>query len=96
MLLNVETRRETVFFNYEDRICYLIWLKEYSERRNIEILAYCLMTDHVHLVAVPSTGESLHKVLRPLHMRYVQRINREHRWAHKGLLASRLIFKIFF
>jgi len=73
-------RRETVFFNDEDRICYLSWLKEYSDKHNIEILAYCLMTNHVHLVVVPFTEESLQRVLRPLHMRYAQRINREHGW----------------
>jgi putative transposase len=73
-------RHETVFFNDEDRICYLSWLKEYSDKHNIEILAYCLMTNHAHLVAVPFTEESLHRVLRPLHMRYAQRINREHGW----------------
>jgi putative transposase len=73
-------RRETVFFNDEDRVCYLSWLKEYSDKHNIEILAYCLMTNHVHLVAVPFAEESLHRVLRPLHMRYAQKINREHGW----------------
>ncbi|MGB7291862.1 MAG: transposase, partial [Thermodesulfobacteriota bacterium] len=73
-------RRETVFFNDDDRICYLGWLKEYSDKHKIEILAYCLMTNHVHLVAVPLKGESLHRVLRPLHMRYAQRINRERGW----------------
>jgi putative transposase len=69
-----------VFFDDEDRICYLTWLKEYADKHKIEILAYRLMTNHVHLVAVPFAEESLHKVLRPLHMRYAQRINREHGW----------------
>jgi putative transposase len=68
-------RREPVFFKDEDRICYLSWLKEYSDKHKIEILAYCLITIHVHLVAVPFAQESLHRVFRPLHMRYAQRIN---------------------
>ena len=73
-------RREPVFFEDEDRIYYLRWLKEYSDKHKIEILAYCLMTNHVHLVTVPSAEKSLHRVLRPLLMRYAQRINREHGW----------------
>ena len=73
-------RRETVFFVDEDRVCYLTWLKEYADKHKIEIIAYCLMTNHVHLVVVPFAEESLHKVLRPLHMRYAQKINREHEW----------------
>ena len=36
-------RRETVFFKDEDRIFYLSWLKEYSDKHKIEILAYCLI-----------------------------------------------------
>ena len=43
--------RETVFFNDEDRICYLSWPKEYGDKQNIEILPYSLMTNHVRLVA---------------------------------------------
>ena len=43
----------------------------------MDILAYCLMTNHIHLVAVPATEDSLHRVLKLLHMRYAQRFNRQ-------------------
>lgn len=73
-------RREDIFFSDEDRAAYLSWLKEYSEKFGIEILAYCLMTNHIHLVAVPATDDGLHRVLKPLHMRYAQCINRARGW----------------
>jgi putative transposase len=73
-------RREDIFFTDEDREAYLSWLKEYSEKFGVEILAYCLMTNHIHLVAVPATDDGLHGVLKPLHMRYAQRINRARGW----------------
>ena len=73
-------RREDVFFTDEDRQVYLAWLKEYADKYKVDILAYCLMTNHVHLIAVPSTEQGLQLVLKPLHMRYAQRINREHGW----------------
>ncbi len=73
-------RREVIFFTDEDREIYLIWLKEYSEKHQVEILAYCLMSNHVHLVAVPSSEDGLQRVLKPLHMRYAQRVNRERGW----------------
>ncbi|HYP68381.1 MAG TPA: transposase [Thiobacillaceae bacterium] len=73
-------RRENIFFTDEDREAYLSWLKEYCEKFAVEILAYCLMTNHVHLVAVPSADDGLHRVLKPLHMRYAQRINRARGW----------------
>lgn len=73
-------RREDIFFMDEDRAAYLSWLKEYSEKFDVEILAYCLMTNHIHLVAVPATDDGLHRMLKPLHMRYAQRINRAQGW----------------
>jgi putative transposase len=42
-------RRENVFFTDEDRQVYLQWLKDYAEKYKVDILAYCLMTNHVHL-----------------------------------------------
>lgn len=73
-------RREDIFFTDEDRETYLSWLREYSDKFEVEILAYCLMTNHVHLIAVPASDEGLHRVLKPLHMRYAQRINRAQGW----------------
>lgn len=73
-------RREVIFFTDEDREAYLSWLKEYSDKQQVEILAYCLMTNHVHLVAVPASNDGLHLMLKPLHMRYAQYINRAHGW----------------
>jgi putative transposase len=73
-------RREDIFFTDEDREAYLSWLREYSDKHQVEILAYCLMTNHIHLVAVPASDDGLQRVLKPLHMRYAQRINRVRGW----------------
>jgi len=73
-------RRETVFFTDEDRTVYLDWMKEYGDKHHVEILAYCLMTNHIHLVAVPETEHGLQRMLKPLHMRYAQRVNRVRGW----------------
>src|SRR3972149_585122 len=64
--------RSDVFFTDDDYISYLSWLKEYIDKHQVEVLAYCLMTNHVHIVAVPCTDEGLHRVFRPLHMRYAR------------------------
>ena len=73
-------RREPVFFSDEDRQVYLLWLKEYADKHQVEVLAYCLMTNHVHLIAVPATTDGLQQTLKPLHMRYAQRFNRQRDW----------------
>ena len=38
------------------------------------------MPNHVHIIAVPQTAEAIADTLRPLHMRYTQRINQDHGW----------------
>lgn len=68
-------RRENVFFGDVDRQKYLYLLGEYSARHGLQIMAYCLMTNHVHLVAVPKTADSLSGALKPVHLRYAQHIN---------------------
>ena len=73
-------RREDVFYTDEDRETYLKWLQEYSKKHKVEILAYCLMTNHIHLIALPETETGLQLVLKPLHMRYAQRFNRQRGW----------------
>ncbi len=73
-------RRGQVFFSEGDRRSYLELLREYTTRHAVEVLAYCLMPNHVHLVLVPSTTGSLHRALKPLHMRHAQRLNLIHDW----------------
>ncbi|MBI3044788.1 MAG: transposase [Betaproteobacteria bacterium] len=77
-------RREKVFFSDADREAYLEWLAEYCAKHGVEVLAYCLMTNHIHAVTVPKTEQSLERVFRALHTRYAQRINRRKKW--KGQL----------
>jgi putative transposase len=73
-------RRENVFFSDEDRHIYLAWLHEYCLRHGVQVLAYCLMPNHVHLVLIPEREDGLERVLKPLHMRYAQRVNRKRGW----------------
>ncbi len=74
-------RREPIFFADDDRIAYLSWLEEYADKHQVEVLTYCLMSNHVQLVVVPTTDDGLQLVLKPLHMRYAQRINRQMGWS---------------
>ena len=70
-------RREDIFYTDDDREIYLTWLADYCQEYKVDILAYCLMINHIHLVAVPNTETGLQSVLKPLHMRYAQRFNRQ-------------------
>lgn len=68
-------RREDVFFCVADWQRYLYLAHEYSGRFGLQILAYCLMTNHLHLVCVPLKATSFVKVFRPVHSRYAQYVN---------------------
>jgi putative transposase len=64
--------RRDVFFSPQDRQVYLGLLRQYSEHYELRILGYCLMTNHVHLVAWPRFPDSLAKTLREVHGRYAR------------------------
>ena len=68
-------RGEDVFYSDEGRWKYLALLGEYSARHGLDVLGYCLMTNHVHLVAVPHKPDSIAATLKPLHTRYTQYVN---------------------
>lgn len=66
----------TIFEQNADRLFYLGILGKYCERYGVDVLAYCLMTNHVHLVAVPSCEEALPMTIRDAHTRYAVWFNR--------------------
>ncbi|MDC9727119.1 MAG: transposase [Candidatus Thioglobus sp.] len=73
-------RQADVFFSDEDKEYYLKLLLQYSVAHDVKVLAYCLMTNHIHLILLPATEDGLQKVLKPLHMRYAQYINKKNSW----------------
>lgn len=83
-------RRGAIFYSDSDRVTYLDWLTEYCRLGGTEVLAYCLMTNHVHFVVVPRRADSLERTFQPLHVRYAQRINRARDW--KGHLLQGRFF----
>ena len=74
-------RRQDVFFSDQDRLRYLSWLKAYADRAGLEVWAYCLMTNHVHLVVVGRQADSMAKAIGRAHMRYSRWINRQQGWS---------------
>ena len=70
--------RQDVFFVDEDRDAYLGMLGEQAERFGLRVEAYCLMGNHVHLVATPRQVDSLAKAIGRTHWLYTQYVNRLH------------------
>lgn len=71
--------RQDIFLTDDDRLFYLQTLRQKSEQFGLTILGYCLMTNHVHVVAVPRRADSLAKALGQTHWRYAMRFNRDRR-----------------
>ena len=55
--------RQVVFDDDKDRRVYLKLLRGYAEAYRLRMWAWCLMSNHVHLLAVPETSESLKRTL---------------------------------
>lgn len=71
--------RQTVFYARRDRQVYLKLLAEQARLAGVRVLAYCLMSNHIHLVLVPDEERSLALCLQRVHGRYAQYLNARRR-----------------
>jgi putative transposase len=68
-------RRQQTFFSDDDYRVYIELMAEWCEKHGVEIWAYCLMPNHIHLIAVPSEEDTLRLAIGEAHRRYTRRIN---------------------
>jgi len=74
---------QTTFYSRQDRRVYLDLVRTNFRECGVRILCYCLMTNHVHLVAMPAHSDSLAVLFRRVHGRYAQYLNaRRQRTGH--------------
>ena len=52
-------RRQETFFCAEDYQAYLALMGEWCRSCAVEVWAYCLMPNHVHVIAVPDSEDGL-------------------------------------
>jgi putative transposase len=72
------TNRQTVFHSAADRRTYLNLVRDNLADAGVSVLAYCLMTNHVHWLVVPDRADSLATLFRRAHGRYAQAFNARH------------------
>ena len=84
--------RETVFFDDEDRCFYKAKLRIFCESCRVDILSYCLMNNHIHLLALPMEEGSLTNCLGRTNLVYTQYINRKYR--RSGRLWQNRFFSV--
>jgi putative transposase len=83
-LIQRGNRRLRVFFSDEDKAFYLTLLKRQIEKHGISIWAFCLMDNHVHIIAVPGAKDSFARGIGEAHRKYTSVINTREDW--KGYL----------
>jgi len=73
-------RRLQTFFCDEDYQCYVDLMAQFCKAQQVEIWAYCLMPNHVHLIAVPQSGDGLRRAIGEAHRRYTRMVNFREGW----------------
>lgn len=73
-------RRQRTFFSPADYRAYIRLIAKAKSDAEVKIWAYCLMPNHVHLIAVPGQVDSLAVLFRDAHQRYTRRINSREDW----------------
>jgi len=67
--------RQTVFFRNADRQFYLELLSEFLPHYGVALEGYCLMDNHVHLLAIPHDPKGLSRALQRIHSDYARAIH---------------------
>jgi putative transposase len=73
-------RRQQTFFRGEDYECYLELMAQFCRAERAEIWTYCLVPNHVHVIAVPQSADGLRRAIGEAHRRYTRMVNFRERW----------------
>ncbi len=73
-------RRMETFFSEADYREYLYLMAEWCNHCKVQVWSYCLMPNHVHLIAVPESEDGLRRGIGEAHRRYTRYINFQKGW----------------
>lgn len=73
-------RRMRTFFSDDDYRRYMELLGDSCRRHEVEVWAYCLMPNHVHLIAVPMRPDAFRHAFGEAHRRYTRHVNSREKW----------------
>jgi REP-associated tyrosine transposase len=70
--------RMSCFRDDADRLVYLALLRQLTRKHECAIHAYCLMTNHMHLLLTPSYADACTELMHGISSRYAHYFNRKH------------------
>ena len=76
-IMNRGRRSESIILQKHDYLMFLGLLKQSTELWNIKIAAYCLMTNHYHLL-IQTPDANISRVMRHINSIYTQQFNKAH------------------
>lgn len=77
-IYNRGNRKQKIFLGEKDFKRYLTKLKEYKDKHNVTILAYCLMPNHVHFLIRQNSPEPVSTFVQKLHTAYSMYFNKKY------------------
>lgn len=92
-IYNRGNRKANIFHGNRDYIRYLDRLSEYKQKHNVSIFAYCLMPNHIHLLARQNGPEPLSVFIQKLHTAYSMYYNKKYETVGH-VFQDRSFFKI--
>ncbi|WGK92057.1 transposase [Pseudomonas migulae] len=75
-LIQRGNNRSVCFFSEEDYLFYIELLAEQANKNGCEVHAWCLMSNHVHLLISPQEQSGASLLMKGVGQRYVQYVNR--------------------
>ena len=79
MSFNGAITQQVCFAGDQDFAAYVGWLKEYSKKCQVDIHAWVLMTNHVHLLCTPRAENAVSRMMQSLGRQYVRYFNFSYR-----------------
>ena len=76
--------RQVVFADDSDFKAYLDWLQQYAEKYSVDVHAWCLMTNHVHLLCTARSDNGISQMMQAIGRQYVRYFN--HKYQRTGTL----------
>ena len=71
--------RQICFGSNDNHAAYAVWLKEYSTKYKVDVHAWVMMTNHVHLLCTPRQEKGISSMMQALGRRYVRYFNYEYK-----------------
>ncbi len=86
---NRGVHKSPIFFSAENYHYCISLLKKYNQKYSVDIVAYCLMPNHYHLLLRQNEGGSIARFLQTTFNAYTQAINKQQCF-HGTLFESRV------